>query len=139
MSVQLEAGERHDRTIRAWLLALLRFAVTRDNDDRLAVLAAASEINKLSLSAPQGQRGFRFFHRTSAELCAAITDPRRPSSEAVLRRHLERMTDERMRRAFAAALELDHASVPVQRTAGPHSRSGLWKGLAAARPGAERL
>ncbi len=137
MNEHAEAGARHDRTIRAWLLALLRFAVTRDSDDRLAVLAAASEIDKLS--APQDRQcAFQFFHRTSAELCAAITDPR-SSSAAILHRHLERMTDARMRRAFAAALELDQASVPVQRKAGTHSRSGLWKGLVAARPDAERL
>jgi hypothetical protein len=137
MSTQIEAAERHDRTIRAWLLALLRFAVTRDNDDRLAVLATASEIDKLS--APQDRTcGFRFFHRTSAELCAAITDPR-PGSAAVLHRHLERMTDERMRRTFAAALELDQTGLPVQRTTGTHGRSALWKGLAAARPGIQRL
>jgi hypothetical protein len=102
MGTQIEALERHDRTLRAWLLALLRFAVTRENDDRLAMLAAAAEIDKLN--APQGRTTeFRFFHRTSAELCAAITDPR-PGSDVVLRCHLERMTDERMRRAFAAAM-----------------------------------
>jgi len=127
MNTQIEAVERHAKTIRAWLLALLRFAVTRDNDDRLAVLAAASEIDKLS--APQGGPcEFRFFHRTSAELCAAITDPQLVSG-AILCRHLERMTDERMRRTFAAALELDQVKEPPQRTAGTQNRNGLWKGV----------
>ncbi len=137
MNAQADAGERHDRTVRAWLLSLLRFAVTRDNDDRLAVLAAASEIDKLS--APQGRPGdFRFFHRTSIELCAAITDPR-PGQRSRIAPPSGANGDERMRRAFAAALELDQASVPVQRTAGTHSRNKLWKGLAAVRPNAERF
>lgn len=127
MSVQLEAGERHDRTVRAWLLALLRFAITRDSDDRLAVLAAASAIDKLSAQQDR-QCAFRFFHRTSAELCAAITDPR-PGSDAALRRHLERITEERMRRAFAAALELDQTSARTRRPADTPGRNGLWKGL----------
>lgn len=52
MNTQAETGERHEKTVRALLVALLRFAVTNDNDDRLAVLAAASQIDKLS--APQG-------------------------------------------------------------------------------------
>jgi len=124
------ADERHDRTVQAWLLSLLRFAVTRDNDDRLAVLAAASEIDKLN--APQGCRdGFRFFHRTSADVCAAISDPR-PGSEPVLRRHMERMTDERMRRAFAAALELDQAGAPAARATKTRDRTTLWTGVAPA-------
>lgn len=136
MNAQAEAGERHDRTVRAWLLALLRFAVTHDNDDRLAVLAAASEIDKLSV--PQGRPdGFRFFHRTSAELCAAITEPR-PGSAAILSRHLDRMTDERMKRAFAAAVELDEVK-PVQKKTDAHNRNGLWKGLATPGFGANRL
>jgi hypothetical protein len=103
---------------------------------RLAVLAAASDIDKLN--APEGGRdGFRFFHRTSAELCAAITEPR-PGSAAILSRHLDRMTDERMKRAFAAAVELNEAK-PVQKTTGAHNRSRLWKGLATPGLGTDRL
>ncbi len=50
MGTQIEALERHDRTLRAWLLALLRFAVTRENDDRLAMLAAASDPAQAAMS-----------------------------------------------------------------------------------------
>lgn len=130
MNAQAEAGgQQHDRIVRAWLLALLRFAVTRDKDDRLAALAAASEIDRLSAS--QSCRfGFRFFHRTSAELCGAITEPRHDRI-AVLRRHLDRMTDERMRRAFAAAVELDPAPEHVKRRPGTQRRHNLWQGLEA--------
>ncbi len=132
MSEQTETVERHDRTVRAWLLAVLRFAVTRDNDDRLAALAAASEIDKSST--PHGRlAGFRFFHRTSAELCAAIAGPAGLGRAAILHRHLERMTEERMRRAFAAALEPDQVNEPPRKTASVGGRSGLWRGLASGR------
>jgi hypothetical protein len=127
MNAHAEARGQHDRIVRAWLLALLRFAVTRDTDDRLAVLAAASEIDRLSAS-QGGRYNFRFFHRTSAGLCGAITEPH-PDNIAVLRRHLDRMTDERMRRAFAAAVELDQAREPAKRRPSPRSRRGLWQGL----------
>ncbi len=130
MNTRAETGERHEKTVRALLLALLRFAVTNDNDDRLTVLAAASQIDKLN--APQGHPdGLRFFHRTSAELCLAITEPH-SGSAAMLRRHLERMTDERMKRAFAAAVELDQVKEPanprsraLERTDGPSSHGKI--------------
>jgi len=63
--------EWHARTLRAWQLAILRFAVTWDNADRLAVMAIANEIDRLGLQ-HNGKAAFSFFRRTSAELCAAI-------------------------------------------------------------------
>jgi hypothetical protein len=57
--------------LRAWHLAILRFAVTRDNADRLAVLRIAREIDGPD-SRQDGSADFEFFRRTSAELCAAI-------------------------------------------------------------------
>jgi hypothetical protein len=47
MSLNTSGGERHAKTLRAWQLAILRFAVTLDNADRLTVMAIASEIDKL--------------------------------------------------------------------------------------------
>jgi len=47
MSSIASGGEWHARTLRAWQLALLRFAVTLDNADRLAVLAIAAEMDRL--------------------------------------------------------------------------------------------
>jgi hypothetical protein len=129
MNAKIESSEWHARTVRAWLLALLRFAVTLDDDDKLAVFAAAAEIDKLS-SQQAGLCGFRFFRRASAEVCGAIANPRLAGSAAVLRRHLEWMKDDRMKRAFAAVLELEIA-VEKPRI-GPmkaKARDDLWKGL----------
>ena len=59
------------RTLRSWHLAILRFALTRDNADRVAVLAIANEIDRLHT--PRDERvDFDFFRRTSTELCETI-------------------------------------------------------------------
>ncbi len=118
--------ERHAKTLRAWQLAILQFTVTLDNADRLAVLMIAAEIDGLG---PQhdGKPDFTFFRRTSAELCAAILRPNELAS-TVLRQHLARIDDERLKRIFAAAMETDQPKAPsVSR---PVKReNGLWKGL----------
>jgi hypothetical protein len=65
---------RHDRALLAWQLALLRFAVTMDNADRLALLAIAAELDAPGFR-PSARPAFKFFCRTSAELCHAIGQP----------------------------------------------------------------
>jgi hypothetical protein len=67
------------------------------------------------------------FRRTSAELCTAILGPHEPAS-TVLRQYLACIEDDRLRRAFAAAIEanqpeVSHGAKPVKRD------NGLWKGL----------
>jgi hypothetical protein len=122
----VEGKQRHAETLRAWHLALLRFAVTFDNADRLAIMAIANEIDRLGLQ-QAGRPDFSFFRRTSAELCDVIPGPHKPTS-TVLRQYLACIEDDRLRRAFAAAIEanqldVSHASKPVKRD------NGLWKGL----------
>ena len=51
-----------------------------------------------------GKPDFGFFRRTSAELCAAILQPNELTA-AVLRQYLARIDDDRLKRAFAAAIE----------------------------------
>ena len=87
--------EWHARTLRAWQLAILRFAVTWDNADRLAVMAIANEIDRLGLQ-HSGKADFSFFRRTSAELCAAILQPDELAS-ALLRQYLARIDEGRPR------------------------------------------
>ncbi|THD71460.1 MAG: hypothetical protein E7813_05460 [Bradyrhizobium sp.] len=118
--------EWHAKTLRAWQLAILRFALTLDNADRLAVMAIASEIDRLG---PQNEAklDFDFFQRTSAGLCAAILQPDELNA-AILRQYLARIDDERLKRSFAAAMQPEQpntssASKPVKRD------NGLWRGL----------
>jgi hypothetical protein len=77
--------------------------VTGESADRLAVLAAADELDASGARAPATPR---FFNRTSKEVCEAILAPGDQHALDVLRRHAERIDDPRLRRAFEAALDL---------------------------------
>lgn len=118
---------RDAATLQAWLLALLRFAVTRLEPDRIVALAAAAELDRPD-AAPPGTPAHRFFYRTTADLCAAIIDPDAPASAAALQAHLERITDTRLQRAFAAAVDVKIAKKmsATKRAAKPVD---LWRGL----------
>ena|ERR1700731_1930208 len=113
MSSSNPEKEWHAGTLRAWQLALLRFAVTMDSADRLALMAIAGEIDGL---APKrdGKPDFDFFRRTSAELCAAILRPNELTS-TVLRRYLARIDDERLKRVFSTAIEADQPKAAVSK------------------------
>jgi hypothetical protein len=100
--------------------------VTLDSADRLAVMAIASEIDRLGPE-QDGKPDFGFFRRTSAELCAAILQPNELTS-TVLRQYLARIDDDRLQRAFAAAIEFDQPKASSVNK--PFKRdNGLWKGL----------
>jgi len=123
--------ERHAKTLRAWQLALLRFAVTLENADRLAVLMIAAQMDALGAK-HDGAPQFRFFRRTSAELCAAIQRPNEPIP-GVVRQYIDRIGDGRLKRIFAAAVAIGQPESP----AGKHVRRDkvLWRGLPSRRSG----
>ena len=126
MSSTRHGMEWYAGTLRAWHLAVLRYAVTLDNADRLAALRIAGEIDRLD-PRRDGSADFEFFRRTSAELCAAILQPNEVSL-AVLRRHLARIDDDRLKRVFAAAIAADQP--PVVPAGRPAARANsLWKGI----------
>jgi hypothetical protein len=109
-----------------WLLALLRYAVTRCDADRSAALAIAEAIDvRGGHTAPSS---FDFFRRTSLELCKAISGETSHDHSVIVRRHLDRIEDVRLRRAFAAAVEVE-LEQPTGEIRKPR-RSELWRGLA---------
>jgi hypothetical protein len=117
------------RMLRSWHLAILRFAVTRDNADRLGLLVVANEIDRLGRSYQDGM-DFDFFRRTSTELSEAILQPNMPGADTLLRQYLARIEDARLKRALAAAIEVDQ---PEQASNCRRSRaySAMWRrGLA---------
>ena len=127
MSSNASGGDRHAKTVRAWQLAILRFAVTLDNADRLAIMAIAREIDRLG---PErgGKPDFGFFRCTSAELCAAILQPNELTA-TLLHQYLARIDDGRLKRAFAGAIEADQTK--TSSVTKPFRRdSRLWRGLA---------
>ena len=126
MSQNVSEFDWNARTVRAWQLAILRFAVTLDNADRLAVMAIASEIDRLG-PRHDGKPDFSFFRRTSTELCAAILQPNELTA-ALLRQYLARIDDDRLKRVFAATIEADQ--LKVLSADRPFKRDrGLWRGL----------
>jgi hypothetical protein len=121
-----EPPETHDKPLlRAWQLAILRFAVTLDNADRLNVLGLAAEVDRLG--ATRSEASLHFFRRTSAEICSAILGER-DDAEATMTRFHREIEDPRLKRAFAAAAGLAPAdAVPVKRR--PKPDYGLFRGL----------
>lgn len=112
--------------LRSWHLAVLRFAVTRENADKLGMLAAANEIDGLGRRYDDGSE-FGFFRKTSSELCAAILK-RDEASDKILRRYLAQIDDVRLNRALAAALEIENAERAAERRRSKLGPS-LWHGL----------
>ena len=118
--------ERHAKTLRAWHLSLLRFALTLEEPDRQQVVAAAREIDRIGLSSGGGRQDFRYFRTLSEELCRAMAEQdNTPSSP--LYSYIAKIEDARIRRAFAAVLSIDIGSKPVSKPA--TSRDMLWRGL----------
>src|SRR3981189_3119136 len=124
MSLNFSGVEWNAKTLRAWQLAILRFAVRLDTADRLAVMAIANEIDRLG---PQhnDKPDFSFFRRTSAELCAAILQENEVTP-TLLRQYLARIDDDRLKLIIASSSEA------VQRKVSSVSKSfkrdnGLWR------------
>jgi hypothetical protein len=112
--------------IRAWHLAILRFAVTLDNADRLGVFAIAAGIDRLGGNRDEKRR-FDFFRKTSAELCASILG-RDPTADATLRQYLARIDDARLKHAFEAAIGIEQRGTTTAKRR-PKPENNLWRGL----------
>jgi hypothetical protein len=121
------SGEWHGRMLRAWQLALLRFAVTLDNVDQMNVMAIAKEMDRGGRE-HKDEADFSFFRKTSADLCTSILR-QNESADAILRQYLARIEDARVKRAFASAIEMDQAPTDRKRRNDNKSDSGLWRGL----------
>jgi hypothetical protein len=89
--------------LRAWQLALLRFAITLDHVERLNVMAVAQEMDRGGRT-HEARTEFSFFRKTSADLCTSIcgrttfgrfatTDrKRRPIQRVLISRSVDRRT-----------------------------------------------
>jgi hypothetical protein len=99
------AQDLQRRKIREWLLALLRFSLTLESGDRAAVTAIADEMDRLGFVAKKP--GFSFFLRTSIDVCDAVADLEQAGRKQILREHLARIDDLRLRRAFLAVFDIE--------------------------------
>jgi hypothetical protein len=122
---ETDPSERLER-IEDWLFAILRFAITRHPADRTAIMARAADMDR-----PGGeltQKGFSYFVTTSGKVCDAIAGEER-ARVAVLYRYLHEIGNDRLRRALAAALNIERpVRTRVGKLGGQHS-DGLWEGL----------
>jgi hypothetical protein len=110
--------------IREWLLLVLRFAITCDAKDQAAAFAMADEIDALGhQSRPSAPT---FFRRTSGEVCEAINALEDPRRITILKKHIARIDDPRLRRAFQAAVDLERGSWPA---ATEQKRQHFWAGM----------
>ena len=110
--------------IREWLLLLLRFAVTRDAKEEAVASAMADEIDALGRRWRPLAPGF--FRRTTDELCKALTAPDDPTRTTIVKKHLARIDDPRLRQAFAAAADIERRPSPAfSKLEGQR----LWAGL----------
>jgi hypothetical protein len=129
MAAEIGSYDWLDRNVREWLLLLLRFAITQQPSDRSAACGMAEQLDSLGTQGPPS--AFHFFRRTSEEVCRAIVVVEDSQSDGVLRRHLARIDDPRLRRAFQAAVGVCQKPERVLYLAkGKERKHGdLWKGL----------
>ncbi len=119
-----DATEPERKLLRGWQLAVLRFAVTLNDDDRMHALGAAGEVDRLGGAAGDG---FHFFRRTTADLCAAISG-QGADQDAIVRRFLAQIDNVRLKRAVEAAIANDR--MPPKLVANRLKRgTDLWRGL----------
>jgi hypothetical protein len=120
-----------DTPMTNWLLAVLCYAVTREEADRSAVLVLAKAMDRSGPSRAQPS-SFEFFRRSSLELCGAIADDTGPRRADIIRGYLKQIDNQRLRRAIEAAAELPNEA-RLQKTGArtrPNDRQrALWKGL----------
>jgi hypothetical protein len=119
------AIEAQGKLLCAWQLAVLRFAVTLDDADRMHVLAVAGELDRLGGAV---DRSFHFFRRATAELRGAITG-HDAHAEAIVRRFQTQLDNPRLRRAFEAAIAKDRTPPKIV-SSRTRPSDDLWRGLA---------
>lgn len=112
--------------VEGWLLVILRFAITRDQADRAAILAMAADLDRLGAHAARSD--FAFFAKTSVEICDLIVGQNRPDRTATLRRHIGMIDNARLRRALEAALEIGRPAMNGSRARSRRTED-LWRGL----------
>ena len=118
--------EAHGRMLRAWHLAILRYAVSLDKVDQLNVIAIANQIDKLGQH-HEDSLNFSFFRKTSSEIITAILQPDE-TAEAILRQYLAQVDDVRLKRALLGVFGIEHGEhIAVKKRY--KKRGDLWKGL----------
>ncbi len=132
MTAKTTQGEWQSEAVSNWLLAMLRFAVTRSDADRICVLETAKQMDRAA-----GNPSFSFFVRASAEICTAIATDDSAERQATLTRYFSAIDDRRLREALKGAT-LSGSATPAFRNSATRTREYLWRGLGPHRPHSTR-
>lgn len=101
MSPQAVSSE-NKRLLSAWLMAILRFANSREDADLATVMALAFEIDRQGNS--NIRASFHYFRRSAAEVCAALQGRSSPN-RAVVQRYLSAISSPGLKLALTTAIE----------------------------------
>jgi hypothetical protein len=129
VSDAIDHGAHRGREVSDWLLYLLHFAISRNAQDKIAVISAATELDAAcSMYEPLN---FTFFRRTTEEVCRALLEKDHPRRRTILETHARHIEDERLRASFRAAC-LQEKSPPRARKH-RQNRLELFRGLPTAK------
>ncbi|MGC1467698.1 MAG: hypothetical protein WA792_18450 [Pseudolabrys sp.] len=135
MTVTIDGRVWRERQIEDWLLLILRFAITRRLEDRVAASALAGQFDSLGVTRQRSE----FFSRTTNSVCAALEASDDAGNAAILKTHLQRIEHRRLRPAFEAVLRPGKTSLePAAGRKRSRRRPDLWAGLRGSRYGVSR-
>lgn len=121
------ARDARDDMVRDWLFLVLRYAVSREAQDRRTVLDLAAKMD--TLGKERDREAFRFFRDHSERLCAAIAAPDTPGRRRILLAHARMIGQRPLQRAFLLTCRLELREKVFSGLGTASDRSGLWKGL----------
>jgi hypothetical protein len=123
----VSAHDDLDDVVMDWLFLVLRYAISREARDRLAVVDLAGKMDMLGEE--RDREAFRFFRNHSARLCTAIAAPDTPGRRQMLMAHARRIGQPRLRQVFLRTCHLESREKALPESGRTNSRSELWKGL----------
>lgn len=120
----------HHQMLQNWLLLILKFAITREDADRAAILDQATALDSLDQNQPE--RSFCYFVQTSRALCDAVQQNETQASRLRLLQHAARIDNPRLKQAFLGAIGLNEQSRHKRSSARQQNKlrsDHLWRGL----------
>jgi hypothetical protein len=123
----VSAHDDLDEVVTDWLFLVLRYAISREARDRLAVVDLAGKMD--ALGGEREQEAFRFFRSHSERLCTAIAAPDTLGRRQMLMAHARGIGQPRLQQVFLQTCHLESREKVLPESGRTSGRSELWKGL----------
>jgi hypothetical protein len=123
----VSAHDDLDEVVTDWLFLVLRYAISREARDRLAVVDLAGKMDMLGEG--RDREAFRFFRNHSERLCTAIAAPDTPGRRQMLMAHARGIGQPRLQQVFLQTCHLESREKVLPESGRTSGRSELWKGL----------